>query len=422
MKMPRQAVILCGGLGTRLRPLTDTLPKPLAPINGRPFLAYLIAQLREQQIQRVLLLTGYKGEMIRDYFEGRANNCIQIDYSSGPTEWETGRRLWEARERLDECFMLLYSDNYVLTDISKLTGVHTAGKNAITLTVHSKQNGNIKLDPCGQVVLYDSSRADQNLNYVEIGYMLVDRNEVLNEFSDTDVSFSRILGQLVRRGRVGAVNSGDAYHSISDVERWKRTEHYLKVKRIILIDRDGTINQRAPRGEYVARWDQFYWIDETFEAMRQLSRKGFRFIVVSNQAGIARGMLEPSVVEEMNDRMVAELKLAGVEVIDVYVCPHHWDDNCSCRKPQPGLFFRASKSHLLRMSRTVYVGDDPRDSRAAFNAGCLSVLIGPERNCDPGGGRRLIFRQRRCPRPYHGSCHNSNHGKQRTANVFVCLM
>ena len=80
--------------------------------------------------------------------------------------------------------------------------------------------------------------------------------------------------------------------------------------------------------------------------MRELSRKGFRFIVVANQAGIARGMLEPSVVEEMNDRMVAELKLAGVEVIDVYVCPHHWDDNCSCRKPQPGLFFRASLSWL----------------------------------------------------------------------------
>ena len=226
MKMPRQAVILCGGLGTRLRPLTDTLPKPLAPINGRPFLAYLIAQLREQQIQRVLLLTGYKGEMIRDYFEGRADNRIQIDYSSGPTEWETGRRLWEAREYLDDCFMLLYSDNYVLTDISKLTEIHTAGKHAITLTVRSKQNGNIKLDPCGQVVLYDSSRAEQDLDYVEIGYMLVERNEVLNEFSDTDVSFSRILGQLVRRERDGEVNSGDAYHSISDVERWKRTERY----------------------------------------------------------------------------------------------------------------------------------------------------------------------------------------------------
>lgn len=397
MKIPRQAVILCGGLGTRLRPLTDTLPKPLAPINGRPFLAYLIAQLREQKIQQVLLLTGYKGEMIRDYFEGRGDNRIQIDYSSGPTEWETGRRLWEAREHLDDCFMLLYSDNYVLTDISKLAGVHTSVKNAVTLTVHSKQNGNIKLDPCGQVVIYDSSRADQDLDHVEIGYMLVDRNEVINEFSDTDVSFSRILGQLVRRGRVGSVNSGDAYHSISDVERWKRTERYLKAKRIIMIDRDGTINQRAPRGEYITHWDQFHWVDETFEAMRELSRQGFRFIVVSNQAGIARGMLEPSVVEEMNDRMVAELKLAGVEVIDVYVCPHHWEDNCSCRKPEPGLFFRASKSHLLRMNRTVYVGDDPRDSRAAFNAGCLSVLIGPERNCDPGGGAKTGFSSETLP-------------------------
>jgi histidinol phosphatase-like enzyme len=78
-------------------------------------------------------------------------------------------------------------------------------------------------------------------------------------------------------------------------------------------------------------------------------------------------------------------------VLTVYVCPHHWDEGCDCRKPEPGLFLRASREHLVRLDRTVYIGDDPRDCRAAFNAGCLSVLIGPERSEDPGDGIRPAF-------------------------------
>ena len=74
-----QAVVLCGGLGERLRPLTEHLPKPLAPVGGRPFLEYLICQLREQHLERVVLLTGYYGEMIRDYFGDGAGHGIQID-------------------------------------------------------------------------------------------------------------------------------------------------------------------------------------------------------------------------------------------------------------------------------------------------------------------------------------------------------
>ena len=191
--------------------------------------------------------------------------------------------------------------------------------------------------------------------------------------------------------QVAGLVSGDSYHSISDLGRLKLAEQYLPVKRVLMIDRDGTINKRAPRGEYIGSWSDFHWDLQTVEAMRQLAKKGFRFLVLSNQAGIARGMLKAEMVDEINARMVSELRKQGVDVIDVYVCPHHWDEGCSCRKPNPGMFFKASRSHLLRMDRTVYVGDDPRDSRAAFNADCLSVLIGPERESDPGGGAKPSF-------------------------------
>ena len=391
MEKPGQAVILCGGLGERLRPLTEDLPKPLAPVGGRPFLEYLICQLREQQVERVLLLTGYYGEKIRDHFGDGSGHGVQINYSSGPAEWDTGRRIWEARMLLDCRFLLLYSDNYVPVNIGKLLSVHSASLSAVTLLLHQKQNGNVRLDGDGGVEVYDSTRSTFGLNYVEIGYMIIERDRVLGAYGVVDVSFSQILEKLVKGEQVAGLVSGDSYHSISDLGRLKLAEQYLAVKRVLMIDRDGTINKRAPRGEYIGSWSDFHWDLQTVEAMRQLAKKGFRFLVLSNQAGIARGMLKAEMVDEINARMVSELRKQGVDVIDVYVCPHHWDEGCSCRKPNPGMFFKASRSHLLRMDRTVYVGDDPRDSRAAFNAECLSVLIGPERESDPGGGAKPSF-------------------------------
>ncbi len=144
----------------------------------------------------------------------------------------------------------------------------------------------------GAVMLYDPSRSAPGLDHVEIGYMVVERDRVLAAFDQPDVSFSRILERLTGGGDVAGMITLDPYHSISDIARWKLAERYLALKRIVMIDRDGTINERPPRGEYITGWDEFRWIDENVEGMRQLAQKGFRFIVLSNQAGIARGMLD----------------------------------------------------------------------------------------------------------------------------------
>jgi D-glycero-D-manno-heptose 1,7-bisphosphate phosphatase len=375
MVIPEQAAILCGGRGDRLRPLTDRMPKPMVPVNGVPFLEHLLVQLREHGIREVILMTGYLGEQIRDYFgEGRSLQ-LHLRYSHGPVEWDTGRRLYEVKPWLQDRFMLLYADNFVPFNLRKLTAFHEQQGKLLTFTVQAKTAGNLRLAKNGAVEVYDKTRKAGNLAFVELGYMIAS-TKIFDYYDGIEVSFSDIIAKLVSAGQVAAMVAGDAYHSVSDPERLKLTEGYLASKKILLIDRDGVINRRPPKGEYVASWRDFFFISENVRGMKRLAEAGFSFIVISNQAGIARGMISREAVEDIHCRMKDALAQEGVRILNIYLCPHHWDENCSCRKPEPGLFFQASRDWLLRLDKSYFIGDDPRDCQAAYQAGCGCIYVG----------------------------------------------
>lgn len=378
----KQAVILCGGLGTRLRPLTDNLPKPMVPANGKPFLLHLLMQLSEQGITRFVLLTGYLGERILEYFDDGSRWGWSICYSHGPAEWDTGRRIWEARDLFDSRFLLLYSDNFVQFNLKRLQALHHKQKVPITLLLAPKGKGNIRVSTEGRIEAYDKTRSGEGFNYVEVGYMLIEKDLVLEDFTSCekfpDFNFSALLQLFALQSRIAGLVVLDPYHSISDPARLQLMCEYLKPKRILLVDRDGTINKKAPQGEYISSWNKFEWIPETRQAMKNLAKDGFKFIVITNQAGIARKMIDPDDLEEMHQNMIGELAEDGVEVLKVYMSPHHWDENSFMRKPSPGMFFQAAKEFNLRMDRCIYVGDDERDCQAASNAGCGMVFVSSE--------------------------------------------
>lgn len=374
-----QAVILCGGLGTRLRPLTDTMPKPMAPVNGKPFLYYLLMQLADQGIKRFVLLTGYKGEQIIDYFGDGARWGWSIDYSAGPAEWDTGRRLWEARNKLQVEFLLLYSDNFAQFRLNKLFELQEKTQLPITLLLAPKKKGNMRVSADGLIEAYESTREGLGFDFVEIGYMLIKRDLVFKQFPNQigfpDFNFSSVLQNLAGKSAIAGLPVFDSYHSISDMVRLELVREYLRPKRILLIDRDGTINVKAPKGEYIASWREFEWNHETKQAMRLLAQSGFKFIVITNQAGVARGMINPVELETIHKNMIAELAKENITILKIYCCPDHWEQNSFMRKPNPGMFFQAASEYNLRMDRCLYVGDDERDCIAAANAGCGAVYL-----------------------------------------------
>lgn len=377
MTTPTQAVIFCGGRGERLRPLTDHVPKPMAPVLNRPFLEYLIEQLRDAGVREFVLLTGYLGETISQHFGDGERWGIRINYHHGPAEWETGRRLAEAGALLQPQFLLLYADNFAPVSIPWLAEFHANAEQPLTVTLVAKSSGNIRRSPSGLIDCYDSSRSEQGLDYVEIGYMIAERDAIL-ACQPEHGSFSLVLQRLASEGRLAGFCPNCFYHSISDLDRLRLTEEYLRPRKLLIVDRDGVINRKAPRGEYVWKRHDFVWLEENIAALEELSRHGFEFVVVSNQAGIGRGMMTVEAVEVLHEWMVAQLKERGILIREVFICPHSWDNPCNCRKPLPGMFFAAAKKHNLRLDRTLYLGDDKRDVLAAWHAGSQCVLVDNE--------------------------------------------
>ena len=376
MNKPEQVVVLCGGLGTRLRPHTEDMPKPMIPCNSKPFLLYLLEQMSDQGLRKFVLLTGYLGENIKNYFGDGSQWGWVIQYSNGPIDWDTGKRIWEARSKLEDRFILLYSDNIVPFPLEKVFALHKKNQTALTFMASPKRSGNVALSESGVVEKYDNSRSENILDYVEIGYMIIEKNKTLDFYQSSECSFSLILKRMVTSSEVSGWIQNDNYHSISDPKRWRETEKYLSFKKIILIDRDGVINEKAKQGEYISSWNEFKWVVDTRNAMQILAKKGFKFIVVSNQAGIARKIVNLDELEKIHNNMKKELMDDGIEILDIYICPHHWNEDCYCRKPMPGMLHRASNDWQFRLDKTLLIGDDYRDCQASYNAGCKSVLIG----------------------------------------------
>ena len=253
-----------------------------------------------------------------------------------------------------------------------------------TLSLHNKAGGNIRID--NDVIKYDPTRKSDGLTHVEVGYMHIKKNRFITQLNKEE-SLSLTIKKLAENNLLSYVENKSKYHSISDINRLKITEKHLQRKKIILIDRDGTINKKPEKMKYIKKWDQIVLIDSTIRAMIKLSEMNFKFILISNQAGIARGIVSQEEVDEINSKLKLHLYKKGINLIDCYICPHHWDDGCSCRKPKPGMLFKASDDYDLCLPDTLFIGDDVRDVYAANNAGAKSAIIGPEyNNCDSSEG------------------------------------
>ena len=375
---PRQAVIVAGGRGTRLGSLTADRPKAMVEVGGRPFLDNLLELLRDEGFGEVLLLLGYRANVILDHVgDGREWGLTISAVATDPDD-ETSRRMLAARSKLAEHFLFLYSDNYWPLSMDLLWADYERAGCPAMVTVYRNLDGytqsNVRVED-GRVVDYDPTRSHRNLSGVEIGYAILPR-DTLDLIDSTERPFEKVVyPRLVEADLLAAHETDHRYYSVGSMERLPLTEAFFARRRLIVLDRDGVLNRRPPRAEYVQSPEDVEWLPGTLEALQLLTEAGYRLVVVSNQAGVARGVMSIHDLEAVQQRMQTDLGSAGVTIERFYYCTHGWDEGCECRKPRPGMLYQAQRDFHLDLRRTLFVGDDERDAQAAETAGCRFAMI-----------------------------------------------
>lgn len=230
-----QAVILAGGRGERLRPLTDNIPKPMVQVLGKPFLEHLVRMLRQQGIERVLFLTGYLGEVIEQYFGDGRQFGVAIEYSREKEPLGTGGALKLAEQQLSERFFLLFGDSYLPIDYRKMAEEHIAAGKQVTLAVYDNAKNttvpfNVKVDVDRQTITAYTKRNDNpaDYRYCDAGVLVVNK-PVVGLIKDSPSSFEeKIYPALIQDGDLGAFCADKRFYDIGTISRLKDFEDYLK--------------------------------------------------------------------------------------------------------------------------------------------------------------------------------------------------
>ncbi len=391
--MLTQAVILCGGLGTRLGDLTRETPKPLLPVGGRPFLDHLVQEVSRFGIEDILLLAGRFGEKVRAAFEGRKINGATVRVLIEPRPLGTGGALKFGEHALRDEFFVLNGDSWIDADLV-LAGLQwsrasrtVAGLNAQMLLRHvpdARRYGSVSCE--NGIVTGFAEKSDGGAprpDLVNAGVYIIRKSLVSALPPEQEVSLERdVFPVEARGGRIASyvVPTASFFIDIGIPDDYVRAQTEIPAARTrpaLFLDRDGTLNRDDG---YTHRPKSLEWLPGAREAVRLANERGYYVFAVSNQAGVARGFYREEDVVAFQKAMQAELFEIGGHVDAFETCPHHeaghvpgYPVACRSRKPAPGMITDLLGLWPVDAERSVLVGNAESDVEAGRVAGIRSV-------------------------------------------------
>ena len=380
----RQAVILAGGLGTRLGALTATTPKPVLPVSGRPFLAWLIRELSRFGIEDVLLLCGHLSDRLRDEvaaFNANLPRPLAITFSAEPAPAGTGGALLHAADLLDERFLLCNGDSIFACNLAALFAaaardpddVH--GRLVIRRVPDASRAGLVETNGDRITRFHERPPAGVSEGTINAGLYLFDRR-ILAELRPLCSLERDILPGMAERGLLRATEGTGYFIDIgipSDYER-AQTELPAALRRpALFLDRDGVLNHDHG---HVGTIERFDWIDGARAAVAHATGSGHHVFIVTNQSGVARGYYDEPAVHALFAWMRNQILADGGTIDDYRFCPHHpeaplpaYRRTSDWRKPAPGMILDLLRRWELDPARCLLIGDQPTDLEAAAAAG-----------------------------------------------------
>ena len=230
-----QAVVLAGGKGERLEPLTNNIPKPMVEVAGKPFLEHLLILLKKNGISKFLFLAGYLGHIIKDYFGNGNKWDVGIEYSFENKPIGTGGALYLAKEKLDETFFLLFGDSYLPINYRQMASEYMKHNKKVMLAAYDNIEDtdvpfNIILDKTLKIILaYKKGKNNPPaFNYCDAGVLIVKRDLVKLIGDKTPISFEEVIyPRLITEKELGYYISECRFYDIGTIEMLKSFEQYI---------------------------------------------------------------------------------------------------------------------------------------------------------------------------------------------------
>jgi NDP-sugar pyrophosphorylase family protein len=213
--------ILAGGLGTRLRPLTEITPKALLPIRGEPFIAHQLRLLRSRGIERVVLCVGYLGEQVRDFVAGGEAFGLEVDYSwDGPVPLGTAGALQRALPKLDNAFLVIYGDSYLTCDYRAAQNAFLGSGKQALMTVFRNDgqwdNSNVEFAD-GRIVAYDKRHRAPRMRYIDYGLGAF-QSSVFDALSGSPCDLAAVYQDLLLQDKLAALEVRERFYEAGSPE------------------------------------------------------------------------------------------------------------------------------------------------------------------------------------------------------------
>jgi len=399
-----QVAILAGGMGSRLKSRTGNLPKPMAPVMGRPVLEHQIELCKRHGFIRIALLVHYEYEGICAYFDDGKRWGVELAYHVEQNARGTAGALLDACEGLDDRFIVLYGDTYADVDLCAIWDSHTASGAHATLFLHPNDHPHdsdlVEVDNNSRLVAmhpYPHPESELYPNLVNAALYVLERDilkRVVSATGKSDLAKHTFPAMLAAKMPIHAYRTPEYIKDMGTPDRIDKVERDILVglperlssrqlRQAVFMDRDGTLNVEV---NHLHLPSQLELLPGVAEATHALNRAGVLAIGVTNQPVVARGDVTWEELHRIHAKL-DELLGQGKAYLDrLYVCPHHPERgfagevpelkiDCDCRKPRTGMFDRAVVELNIDRRSSWMVGDTTSDIRAGKNAGLRTILV-----------------------------------------------
>ncbi len=403
--MIREAIILAGGLGTRLQETVPDLPKCMAPVAGRPFLFYIINNLRKQGIERFIFSLGYKHEIIEEYLRERFATLEYETVTEGEPLGTGGAIQLSLSNIRGENVFIMNGDTFFDVALREMFSFHRDKNAECTLALKPMRNfdryGAVKMDSLGRVTHFHEKKMYPEGN-INGGIYLLQKQEFIDHRFPVKFSFEKdYLEKYFPDRRIYGFMQEDYFIDIGIPEDYRKAADDFAVpkpdlKRVdkswtLFIDRDGVINHEKKDG-YILNWGEFRFYDDVKESFRVFKERFGRIIVVSNQRGVGRDLMTEKDLAQIHHQMKKEIKTSGGRIDQVYYCTST-NDKDPFRKPNPGMAFKALQELPgIDLQKSLMAGNKMSDMLFGKNAGMHTVFVATTNRDTPFPHPEIDFR------------------------------